>query len=286
MTPHTPKKGKLKITMSLIAFKAIHADTTDVTVDSFVPAGTAKIVTKGCEVEGAKGVVINPSFEGKNIDVDVQIKHPSLKDTVTSLKYTSKAGIFPSFTHNYLGGKEHTFTLGLRNGSPLGYTWKHPEGVFNAAVSAKLSDWLSSSASLTCRVTADVIAGVSVEYDPLRSGLKSYSVGIKHAKVGALTVDATRAFTLSSSRKVNAYVDVFGLVSSNRAGNYSAVAAAKFSSPCGANAFAKIDAINGDTSVSFSKIREGNWLPRVSAHGNLFKGKFIGLGVSFTREDI
>lgn len=272
--------------MSLIAFKSIHAETTDVTVGNFVPAGTAKITTTGCDVKGDSGVAINPSIQGKNINLEIIAKNPRVKDTSGTLYYTTQAGIFPSLTHKYLGGKEHTFTLGLRNGTPLGYTWKQNEGVFNGVVSTKLGDWLSTSASLTCRLTSEIIAGASVEYDPFRSGLKSYTIGLKHSKFGALTVDATRAFTLTSARKATDSIMVYGLLGANRAGQYSAVVAGKFSSPCGGAAYAKVDAVSGNAAVTISKMREGNWLPRVTANVNLYKAKFQGLGISFSREDI
>eukprot|EP00744_Colponema_vietnamica_P010632 GILI01015006.1.p1 GENE.GILI01015006.1~~GILI01015006.1.p1 ORF type:complete len:287 (-),score=62.09 GILI01015006.1:163-1023(-) len=166
----------------------------------------------------------------------------------------------------------------------INHTWTHDKGTFTTDFTTNAFDYFASSGSLNARLAPGVLGGFSFDYDPTRSGLKNYVLGLKYKQNHAVSYDGTGAITVSSIRTfITGRLQGFTHLSSHRKGYDAIVGVAAFS-PCGAKMATKLDVMDGAAAVSVSRILAGQWRFNVAAHGNIYKQTYGGVGVSFSYE--
>lgn len=197
------------------------------------------------------------------------------------LSAEGKLKVNPTLFYKFFKHGENTLTVSPKEGT-VNHLWMHDRGTFTTDITTDLYDYMSTSGSVNSRLAPGVVGGFSFEYDPTRSGLKNYTLGLKYKYNHAISYDGTGAITVSSIKTfITGRLQGFTYLRSHRKGYDATVGLAAYS-PCGAKVATKLDVMDGYAAVCASRILAGAWRFNVAIHGNVYKQTYGGVGVSFS----
>eukprot|EP00758_Cryptobia_borreli_P001494 Tbor_TRINITY_DN2287_c0_g1::TRINITY_DN2287_c0_g1_i1::g.2771::m.2771 len=267
---------------SLLAY---HAEVEGHLKHKFSTCGEWKISTKN--VSSDHGVVVDHLVSNKDLSLKIEAKHKAVPKIKFHAEYLVKPRVLkPAVTYDVNGTKEHIISLSPLEEEALRYIWKHPKGVMSVMASSKLAgpSGTSVNGAVNCRVTEDLIAGVSFKYDCIGSGLKNYVISSKYLNRYAFSYDAAGSMAVSGVHPFGEYVNGLMRASWQRSG-LSAVIGCMASFPQGGVA-AKVDITTGNAAVSVhTAVGQERWLGALTLNGDLYKMLYSGVGISFTREE-
>ena len=189
----------------------------------------------------------------------------------------------PTLTYKFEKEGDHTVGFTPQTGK-LTHAWAHPSGALATDVTTELADYLNSSGSLIARLYPGVIGGFDFVFDPTRSGLKQYKLGLKYKGTHSVSYDAEGTVAASTIRNiVPGRLQTATHMTYGRKGGDATVGLIGFS-PCGAKIVAKVAVRDGAAGLGTSRMINGEWRINVGAQGNLYKRSFSGVGVSFNYE--
>jgi hypothetical protein len=174
------------------------------------------------------GSVTGDEGFGLNFEYD-DVKRSTLRGAVSAKKCGTVLGL--SVTHEQL---PHTVTVSTDDKA---ITYGYAIECLQGSIKTQPLDGFPSSVSFATKITQGYFGAFTFDYDPFRSGLKSYTYGVlalapSYFPKGdlSLTVQNPNKVTLAVSRKVSDKYKVHGVFTNSP----SVSVAASYYSPCGA----------------------------------------------------
>lgn len=190
----------------------------------------------------------------------------------------------PSVVYKFKKGGDNTLTFSPLSGS-VNHTYAHAEGAMLTDVTTEAYDRLSTKGSLNARLYPGLTGGFDFTYDPSRSGLKNYRLGLKYLGTHSLSYEADgRTWAASTIYNIVAgRLQLATYATMGRKGHGATVGIIGFS-PCGAKMVGKLSVSDGKAGLGMSRVINGEWRVNLGVHGNAYKRTYEGVGVSFTYE--
>ena len=271
--------------MSAILFKDFNKEVKDLFTKNFQDPGQWKLESK---FKGPKDqLYINPQASNDRLSVDLQ--YSSKKNDLSAAVRVDSNSSLGSAKVVHEQNNRMTELAWLPSSSPsttadihLNYHFTHP--VLSVQSTSLLSDYLSSTVGLTCRVEERVLAGLSVNFDPFRSGLKDYTVALMFKERYTVTASPLSGYGLSFLHPLCAKANALVQLSLRRGNKVDGEVGVNFVSRCGGCGVAKVSIPALDVALNLAKPMSDGWLVAVTLHWKHMASFPAALGFSVSRE--